>query len=198
MTVTTDNALTRRGGGGESAKRGIATHKVLQFCSFDALEKNTDEELKRLVEAEFISKEDGERVRAGELRAFVRSDLFREIKSAKSLHRELRFNVFFDASEFTTEAEKKKLLENEKILVQGVIDCLIEDADGNLHLIDYKTDRLTREELSDTSLAEARLRESHTRQLSYYKEAVTQIFGKAPIKVGVYSLHLGKEVDLGI
>ena len=183
---------------GESAKRGIATHKVLQFCDFERLEKNPDEELKRLVGAGFISKEDGERVRVIELRAFVRSALFGEIKNAKALHRELRFNVFFDASEFTADADKQKLLENEKILVQGVIDCLIEDTDGNLHLIDYKTDRLTREELSDTALAEARLKESHTRQLSYYKKAVTQIFGKEPRRVGIYSLHLGKEVDLGI
>jgi len=183
---------------GESAKRGIATHKVLQFCDFGKLEQSPDEELKRLVELEYVSREDGERVRKNELKAFVKSPLFSEIKRARNLHRELRFNVYFDASEFTDKKEKKALLENEKILVQGVIDCLIEREDGSLHLVDYKTDRLSREELSDEALAEERLRRSHTLQLSYYKKAVEQIFGKTPSSVGIYSLHLGREVTLDV
>ena len=145
-----------------------------------------------------MSKEDGARVRVNELKAFVRSPLFKEIKEAKALHRELRFNVFLKASDFTEEAYKKTLLEDEKILVQGVIDCLIENEKGELHLIDYKTDRLTREELSDISLAEERLRAAHTLQLSYYKKAVEIMFEKAPSKVGIYSLHLGKEVELTV
>ena len=183
---------------GESAKKGIATHKVLQFCDFAKLEVNPKSEVERLIKTEFITKEDGDRVRLGELLGFVRSNLFKEIKNAKTIHRELRFNVFLDAEKFTESNEKKALLKNEKILVQGVIDCLIEDADGELHLIDYKTDRLTREELLDTTLGEEKLRSAHTLQLSYYKEAVKQIFGKTPNRVGIYSLHLGKEVALDV
>ena len=147
---------------------------------------------------EFISKEDGERVRIKELSTFVRSPLFREIKSAKAIHRELRFNVFLGADAFTEEDDKKALLKDERILVQGVIDCLIENEKGEYHLIDYKTDRLTKEELINTELGEERLKAAHTLQLSYYKEAVKQIFGKAPTRVGIYSLHLGKEVILDV
>ncbi len=183
---------------GESAKRGIATHKIMQFCDFARLEKDPEGEVERLVKSEYISREDGDRVRIRELLAFTGSPLFSEIKNAKSIHRELRFNVFLGADGFTEEDGKKELLKNERILVQGVIDCLIENENGEYHLIDYKTDRLTKEELSDTALAEARLRASHTLQLSYYKEAVKEIFGKAPSKVGIYSLHLGREVTLDV
>lgn len=183
---------------GESAKRGIATHKILQFCDFERLEENAEAELERLVDKEFISNDDGERVRINELRAFVRSDLFKEIKRSAALHRELRFNVFFKASDFTDEKEKKALLANEKILVQGVIDCLIENEHGDLHLIDYKTDRLTKEELLNPASAEKKLKDAHTLQLSYYKKAVEEIFGKAPTRIGVYSLHLGREIVLDI
>lgn len=183
---------------GESAKRGIATHKILQFCDFKKLEENTEEELTRLVKSGFVSTDDGARVRVNELKAFVRSSLFEEMKSAKNLHRELRFNVFLNARDFTADESKKLLLADEKILVQGVIDCLIESENGDLHLIDYKTDRLTREELCDLSLAEERLKAAHTRQLSYYKEAVKLMFGKAPSRVGIYSLHLGKEITLDV
>ena len=183
---------------GESAKRGIATHKIMQFCDFESLEKDTKGEVDRLIREEFISKEDGERVRIKELSTFVRSPLFREIKSAKAIHRELRFNVFLGADAFTEEDDKKALLKGERILVQGVIDCLIENEKGEYHLIDYKTDRLSREELLDEALGEEKLRKAHTLQLSYYKEAVKQIFGKAPTHVGIYSLHLGKEVILDV
>lgn len=194
---TLPNFITGRSEG-ESAKRGIATHKIMQFCDFSLLEADPKKEVERLVKSEYISREDGDRVRIKELMAFVRSPLFSEIKNAKQIHRELRFNVFLGADDFTEENDKKELLKNERILVQGVIDCLIENENGEYHLIDYKTDRLTKEELSDTVLAEARLRASHTLQLSYYKDAVEHIFGKAPTKVGIYSLHLGREVELDV
>jgi ATP-dependent exoDNAse (exonuclease V) beta subunit len=80
--------------------------------------------------------------------------------------------------------------------VQGLIDCIVEYADGSLGLFDYKTDRLTREELEDISLAEAKLREKHSLQLSYYAMAVKEMFGKEPRVVEVYSLALGDTVDV--
>ena len=82
------------------------------------------------------------------------------------------------------------------MLVQGVIDCLIENPDGTLRLIDYKTDRLTREEMEDEDLARATLSKKHSLQLSYYALAVEKIFGKKPTRVEVYSLPLGKTVEI--
>ena len=158
----------------------------------------SESELKRLYELEFISKEDLERVRIGELEAFLRSPLFTEMKNAKKLYRELRFNVKLPADKFTLDEERKKKLAESDVLVQGVIDCIIERDDGTLHLIDYKTDRLTREERNDPRLGEERLRRAHSLQLSYYCDAITKMFGRAPSRIGVYSLHLGKEVDIPI
>lgn len=181
----------------ESAKRGIATHNVLQFCDFELLKsEGAKSELDRLVQSEFLSQKDAERVRLNELERFTRSELYAEMVSAKKLHRELRFNVKLPASIFTSDGEKKKELSSRSVLVQGVIDCIIEHEDGSLHLIDYKTDRLTKEELSDISLAEKKLRESHSLQLSYYAEAIFRMFGRYPYKIGVYSMHLGKEIEI--
>ena len=87
---------------------------------------------------------------------------------------------------------------DDEILVQGVIDCLIMDKDGEFYLVDYKTDRLTREERENPALAEKRLYEAHSRQLSYYAEAVKRMFGKYPRRIEVYSLHLGRCVDVMI
>ncbi|MBQ9070139.1 MAG: UvrD-helicase domain-containing protein [Clostridia bacterium] len=181
----------------ESAKKGIATHMVLQFCDFEKLLfEGCESELDRLESEEFISREDRERVRVHEINRFVKSPLFKEIRDAKKVYRELRFNVKLPAEKFAVDEDKKLKLAGSEILVQGVIDCLIEDSLGNLHLVDYKTDRLTKDELSDTSIGEERLISAHKLQLSYYKDAVRLMFGKAPEKVGIYSLHLGKEVDI--
>ena len=117
--------------------------------------------------------------------------------SAKRIYREFRFNVKLPASEFTTEAELKALYENEAVLVQGVIDCLYEDESGEVHLVDYKTDRLTPEELADRELARRKLYKKHSLQLSYYAKAVELIFGKYPKTIEVYSLPLGDTLDVG-
>ena len=180
-----------------SRKMGIATHNFLQFFDMDnLLTQGVEQELRRLTEKEFISKENASIVRLDEIEKFKLSRLFQEMKEAESIFREFRFNIPLDASSFTNIPEKKKALAGKKILVQGVIDCLYLDKCGNLHLVDYKTDRLSKKELSDKNLARKKLSEKHSLQLSYYKEAVTKIFGKAPTSVKVYSLHLGDTVDI--
>jgi ATP-dependent helicase/nuclease subunit A len=181
----------------ESAKRGIATHNVLQFCDFKRLQtEGAEKELKRLVDEGYISEKDAKRVRIPEIERFIGSELFGEMTAAKKLYRELRFNIKLPAGSFTSNPETKEALKGREVLVQGVIDCIIEHHDGSLHLIDYKTDRLSRAELQDEKLANARLRAAHTLQLSYYGEAILRMFGRAPIKTGIYSLHLGKEVEI--
>lgn len=181
----------------ESAKRGIATHTFLQFCDFENLKaKGAAAELERLKTLEFLSSEDAGRVRLEEIDNFIASPLFREMTEAKKLYRELRFNLKFPAEKFTLDEELKEKVSGMDILVQGVIDCIIEKENGELHIIDYKTDRLKKEELADISLGEKRLRDTHSLQLSYYAQAVRTMFGKEASKIGIYSLHLGKEVEI--
>ncbi len=181
----------------ESARRGIATHTFLQFFDIESFDKKTPEqELERLTQKEYISKENAARVRLNEISLFKKSKLLCEMKQAVRLWREFRFSVMLPASYFTESEEKKAAYRNSKILLQGVIDCLIEDADGNLHLIDYKTDRLSKEELVDKSLAEQTLSQKHSLQLSYYSLAVEKIFGKRPKSTRVYSLPLGDTVNV--
>ncbi len=183
-------------GAAESARRGIATHYFLQFCDLENLaEFGAKSELLRLTEKGFISKKDSERVRLDEIELFRASGLFSDMRRAKRLYREFRFNVRLPASIFTEDDERRRAYKDETVLVQGVIDCILEYPDGSLGLFDYKTDRLTREELSERALAEKKLRDSHKLQLSYYAMAVERIFGKCPSRVAIYSLPLGDTVS---
>ncbi len=181
----------------ESKRRGIATHLLLQFCDFKNLKENGVEcELERLVKEAFISEKDAPRVRISEIKAFMESELFDRMLGAKKLWREFRFNTPLPAALFTTDAEKALAYKDKNILVQGVMDCVIEAHDGSLSIVDYKTDRLTPEELDSPTKAAERFKNAYQNQLHYYRIAAERIFGKKPERVEIFSLHLGKCIDL--
>ncbi len=176
-----------------ASKRGIATHMFFQFCDLDSLaEQGAEAELRRLREESFLSERDCERVILSEVELFRSSELFAEMRRARSILREFRFNVKLPAEMFATDPDRVAAIRGEELLVQGVIDCLYEDAEGRYHLVDYKTDRLTERERQSDDLAAARLKRDHATQLSYYAEAVKRILGKAPDTVEVYSTQTAR------
>ena len=181
----------------ESARRGIATHMVLQFCDLESIEQNgAANELERLCTLGFLSEQNKGRVRLREIEIFAKSPLFRQMKSAKNVWRELRFNTRLPAEYFTEDEQRRAALRGMEILVQGVIDCIIEDESGEYHLIDYKTDRLTSEEFHDHAKAQEKLQKKHALQLTYYTLAIEKIFGKKPKTVSVYSTPIGKSLPI--
>ncbi len=177
-----------------AAKRGTATHEFLQFCDLSLLAKHGPEpELERLIAERFLPETAREMVRLDELRRLAASDFLRELISAKTVRRELRFNSMLPASLFTEDKALRESLSDKTVLVQGVIDCIYETEDGRLILVDYKTDRLDRR---DREAARRQLRERHRAQLGYYALAVEQMFGRRPDEILLYSLCLGEAVSL--
>ena len=66
---------------------------------------------------------------------YTQSSLFKELKEAKEIHKEEPFYINLSAKDIFDEAA-----DNEMILVQGIIDLYYIDKNGNLILVDYKTD----------------------------------------------------------
>lgn len=193
--VYPESLLPQKGGSG--AERGTATHTFLQFCDFDrVLSHGVTEEISRLLSEKFIDERTARLCQVYQLERFFLSNLFAEIKAADKVWREQRFHIFLPASEFTEQEERAELLKDETIAVQGVIDLFFRDANGEIVLVDYKTDYLTEEELTQPELAEEKLRARHRTQLSYYQKAIEQILGKAPKKTLIYSLPLAKSIPV--
>ena len=187
------------GGGNDAAERGTATHLFMQFCDFsrlDGSEESVRREADRLLTEGFIPQSAADIIRFDEVAAFSRSTLMSELLAAQKLYREQRFNVFLDAKDFTSSPEFSQEIDGERLLVQGVIDLFFIDADGRLVLCDYKTDRLTREELKDGELARKTLTERHGEQLGYYSLALERIMGRRPDRVCIFSLHAGCAFDV--
>lgn len=180
----------------DPTERGIATHQFLQFCDFAKLARDgVDAEMRRLVAGAFLTEAQAALTRPEELEAFRASDLFAEMRAAREVKREFRFHMFLPAADFTTDPEEKRRLEGETLFIQGVMDALIIAPDGSLTLVDYKTDRLTRAERKNPALAREKLLRRHSEQMRYYAEAAKRIFGVAPKRVLLYSLHAGRSFD---
>lgn len=182
-----------------AADRGTATHTFMQFCDFKAAERDgVEKEIEKLCRVGLLPPESAKLIRTEWLDEFFKSDFYRGLSECRRVFREMRFHIKLPASKFTENDEFAEQLKGEEIVVQGVIDLVFEDDGGNIILCDYKTDALTSSELSDASLAQKKLAERHSLQLSYYKEAVRQIFGKEPARVCIYSLPLGEAVDIEV
>ncbi len=180
-----------------AAEIGTATHLFMQFADFENAEKNgIENELARLVNSAFITADIAKIVKINYLRNFLKSNLYYEIKNAKRIIREFRFNVYLPSSEFTQNEELKEKLKSEELLVQGVIDCLFITADDRAVLVDYKTDFLTRAEIENKSLAAKKLLERHSRQLMYYKKACELILERQIDETYIYSLPLGDTIEV--
>lgn len=172
-----------------AAERGTSTHLFMQFCDFENLKLNGSEsELIRLYESNYISSRVKELVNLKYIDAFICSELFSELISAKRIIREFRFNVMLPSDEFTEDER----LKDEKVLVQGVTDCIYENQKGELILVDYKTDRVS----PDNYEEELTLR--HKNQLTYYKKACEMMFERPIDRVIIYSVPLAKNVEVKI
>lgn len=180
-----------------AAKAGTATHVFMQFCDFDrAVEIGVREEASRLVREGFLRPEDERIIRYDELELFFQSDIYKKMRSAVEMRREMRFNVRLDASDFTSSEADGELYSGEELLVQGVIDCFFRDENGEVTVVDYKTDRLSRYELTHREAAAEKLRSRHSRQLGYYASALETMLGERPKRVLIYSMPLGDTIEV--
>lgn len=178
------------------AERGTATHAFLELCNFDLLRRHgIDAECARLTAEKFLTEEATDILDREQLEAFLKSDLFGWIAQAERIYREQKFSLFMPFSELTQNEELARSLRSHELFVQGSIDLLLQMPNGELYLIDYKTDRLLSNEKDDPSRYSERMRAVHGEQLSCYTRAVTALFGRAPDKICIYSLPLGKEIE---
>jgi len=163
-------------------ERGIATHLVLQHINFalcGSLE-GIKNEIARLRMGGYISEREADCVDPMLLQKLFESETGRLLLSAGNrMKREFKFSLLVDAGEVFGEAK------GEKMLLQGVVDCCVEEDDG-LVIIDYKTDAVkTAEEL------EART-ELYRGQVKTYATAMRRITGKRVKACVLYYIRAGE------
>lgn len=148
---------------------GTAHHLFMQFCDFEAAAApgGVQKELQRLEEKRILSPQQTAAIDAEKIAAFFRSELYQNLMAQNTVRREFKFSVLMPAKQYFPVAEDAP---EEKVLLQGVIDCLIDTPEGFV-ILDFKTDRV-----SENSLA-ARA-EQYRPQLDAYADAVYAIYGR--------------------
>lgn len=169
-----------------AAERGIATHVVLQYMDFQKGRSRAgiQSEIRRLAALRTLSEREAAAVNVSAIERLFASELGQTMLRAQNVRREFRFSLLLDAGRLYPGAE------GEELLLQGVVDCCLEE-DG-LVIIDYKTDRVRGEE-------EIRARaESYRGQLLAYAEALESILRKPVRRCLLFFLQPGATVELSL
>lgn len=166
------------------AERGTATHLVLQYMDFSRSGSIGEirQEIQRLRAARFLSDREAAAVDAEAIQKLFASPLGSRMLRAEKMQREFTFSLLCDAGQVFGGAA------GEQVLLQGVVDCCIEE-DGQLVIIDYKTDAVK------TAEDVARRAKLYTGQLQTYAAAMGRIYRKAVKECVLYFLAADKAVS---
>lgn len=161
------------------AQKGTANHLFFQFADFKRAQKDLSEEISRLLQAEFITQKQMEALDLEGISSFLNSPLLSRIMAAKKAEREFSFFYEMPADKLYPQAK------GESILLQGIADCVFWEEDG-LVLLDYKTDRLDRDQIISR----------YAPQLQIYKTALEATLGEKVKECLIYSLHLRETLEV--
>ena len=163
-------------------QRGSAAHTLLQHIDYAKTGSETAlrEELSRLTEQKFLTPRQAKSVDLGCILRLFASPIGRRIMNANRLWREFKFSLLCPAEKLFPGGE------GESVLLQGVIDCMIEE-NGGITIIDYKTDRVR----GDETLERAK---GYAKQLEAYAYAAQRMTGRPVRECVLYFLYSGEIV----
>ena len=166
-------------------EKGISTHLVLQYIDFSKTGSiaEIENEISRLEAARFISSREAKAVDAKSIFKLFSSPVGAKLRGPGTLHREFKFSLLWDAEAIFSQGQ------GEEVLLQGVVDCCIEDDEG-LCIVDYKTDNVRSEEEISKRAA------LYSSQLAAYAAALERIFKKPVKECALYFIRPGVSVIL--
>lgn len=167
------------------ALRGTAMHRFMECFDFtgelDA--KSVFHQEQKMTSEGRLSSKEQELLSRDKLQNFFLTDLAVRMQQAArggELYKEKPFVMQANPSELFTDAKK----DEESVLIQGIIDAFFVE-EGQIVLLDYKTDRVqTKEELVDR----------YRIQLQLYAKALQRTLGMPVKEIYIYSFHLNETI----
>lgn len=165
---------------------GNAIHAAMQHLDFAHCEtlEGVEGEIARLVQEGYLTAEQGKAVNCAHIWRFFQSDLGLNLIRANNVLREFKFSILEDASVYYSDAGA------EKILLQGVVDCILIEDDG-IVVLDFKSDAVTLESVRETA-------QKYTMQVTAYARAIAKIFQKTIKRACLYFFRCDEFVDLDL
>lgn len=152
-----------------AADRGTAYHKALQYMEFSNCTsiENLHSEILRIQNSGLLTQEQADWIDPATLYAFFTTQIGTKLRDGCKNVREFKFSVLEQADKFYDDVN------NEQILLQGVVDCALLENDG-ITIIDFKSDLIQKEEITNRA-------STYKEQVLIYANALERIFQK-PIK----------------
>ena len=160
---------------------GSAHHKLLQYIDYNG--DDVKSQCDALLEKGILSEEEREVIRIDKIEEFLSGSLGEKLKSAQRVYREEPFVIYVSAKELDP-----RFPEDEKICVQGIIDCYFHLNKDTIVLIDYKTDSYTHPD---------EIAEKYQKQIYYYEKALKSKFKDKIIEKYLYLLHKNDIIRIG-
>lgn len=170
-----DNTLTAAG-------RGTALHAFMQFCDFVSARKDINLEIARLQNDGYISEIQAQSIDIKNAQRFIDSDLITRCINSSEVYKEYRFTIEVNANVVDPEITAN----DKKVILQGAVDLAFVE-DGELVIVDYKTDRVK-------SLKT--LRDMYHNQLEIYKDAMEQCTDYKVKQCLIYSVQLSEYISI--
>ncbi|MGI5970446.1 MAG: helicase-exonuclease AddAB subunit AddA [Oscillospiraceae bacterium] len=166
------------------AEKGIAIHLAMQYIDFSKCGtlEGIKSELERLSEMRFLTPEQAAAVEPERILKLFRSELGRSLITSRRVMREFKFSILMPAKELMLPGG------DDKILLQGVVDCFLEDERG-ITVIDFKSDRVTYENALEKA-------GEYAVQIETYSKAVERITGKPVLRRVLYFFEADREIDV--
>lgn len=162
---------------------GTAMHTLMQYLDFAKGQQlqGVEEEIARLIQRGLLTEEQARYIDRQAAAAFLQTDLGQRMIHGQVI-REFKFSILEDASEYDPR------LHDEKVLLQGVVDCALLEQEG-ITVVDFKTDRVTLEE-------EQILTRRYAGQVQLYARALERIYQQPVIHRYLYSFRLKKLIEV--
>ena len=163
---------------------GTATHLAMQFLRYEpcGTEEGIRQELRRLVEEEYLTARQAEAVSVERILTFFQTELGKRLCRGEGVLREFKFSILTEAGELDP------ALRGERFLLQGVVDCCLMEEDG-MTVLDFKTDRVEPGREGDWAAA-------YGPQVRTYGKALTRIFRKPVKRLYLYFFQTGALIEV--
>lgn len=159
---------------------GNAIHGAMQYLRYDCCGSRSEirAEIQRLVEQGFLTEEQGTLVNVEKIYRFFQWEIGKKLRQGTPYLREFKFSILDDGSHYA------EGLEEEQVLLQGVVDCALLEEQG-ITVVDFKTDYVTEETLPE-------LLERYRDQVETYAHALSRIYQKPVTARYLYLFHLDR------
>ena len=183
--------------GFNSAEKGTIFHlamQLLDFSKFDTedvskIREEVKLQINSFVEKNIMSLEEIETIKINWIVKFIQSDIFKEIYIANKSEKLFKEKAIDYNIKLKNLFKDENISEDEKIMVVGIIDLFFENENGEIILLDYKTDYVTKENLEE-------VKARYKVQLDLYKSAIEDISGKKVTKKGLYLFGINEFVEI--